>query len=84
MLLQVREQIGGEEGATIIDGDDAADEPAAEPEKPKSRRGRKDAKADAESAEPSETAEKTVGDSAEQPAPAKEERPLPFYEQTLF
>ena len=84
MLLQVREQIGGEEGATIIDGDDAADEPAAEPEKPKSGRGRKAAKADAESAGPSETAEKTVGDSAEQPAPAKEERPLPFYEQTLF
>ena len=84
MLLQVREQIGGEEGATIIDGDDAADEPAAEPEKPKSGRGRKAAKADAESAEPSEPAEKTVGDSAEQPAPAKEERPLPFYEQTLF
>lgn len=84
MLLQVREQIGGEEGATIIDGDDAADEPAAEPEKPKSGRGRKAAKADAESAEPSESSEKTVGDSAEQPAPAKEERPLPFYEQTLF
>lgn len=84
MLLQVREQIGGEEGATVIDSDDAADEPVAEPEKPKSGRGRKVAKADAESAEPSETAEKTVGDSAEQPAPAKEERPLPFYEQTLF
>lgn len=84
MLLQVREQIGGEEGATIIDGDDAADEPAAEPEKSKSGRGRKAAKADAESAAPSESAGKTVGDSAEQPAPAKEERPLPFYEQTLF
>ncbi len=88
MLLQVREQIGGEEGATIIDGDDAADEPAAEPaaepEKPKSVRGSKAAKSDAESAEPSETVGNTVEDAAEQPAPAKEERPLPFYEQTLF
>lgn len=92
MLLQVREQIGGEEGATIIDGDDAADETAAEPaaelvaepEKPKFVRGRKAVKADAESAEPSETAGKTVEEVAEQPAPAKEERPLPFYEQTLF
>lgn len=92
MLLQVREQIGGEEGATIIDGDDAADEPAvkpaaepaAEPEKPKSVRGRKAAKSDAESAEPSETVGNTVEEAAEQPAPAKEERPLPFYEQTLF
>ncbi len=96
MLLQVREQIGGEEGATIIDGDDAADEPAAEPvaelaaepaaepEKPKFVRGRKAVKADAESIEPSETVGNTVEDAAVQPAPAKEERPLPFYEQTLF
>lgn len=82
MLLQVREQIGGEEGVMIIDSDDVADEPAAEPEKPKSVRGRK--AADAEIAEQSETVEKPVEDAVEQPSPAKAERPLPFYEQTLF
>ncbi len=91
MLLEVREQLGSEEGVTIVDSDDAADEPAAEPMpehvKPKSGRGRKSAKSDegkAESQEPAEIAEKPAEEAVPQSAPAKEERPLPFYEQTLF
>lgn len=91
MLLQVREQLGSEEGVTITDNDDPADEPVAEPmpeprklQNPKSGRDRKAAKADEECAESVETVENPVEEVVEQPAPAKEERPLPFYEQTLF
>lgn len=84
MLLEVREQIGSDEGIMFTDGDDAADEPMPEPEKPKSGRGRKAAgKAEGESAEPADAGVEPAEDAADL-QPAKEERPLPFYEQTLF
>lgn len=83
MLLEVRERIG-DEGIAIADSDDTADEaasePASEPEKTESGRGRKAA----EKAEDAgaETGAESAAVAEQQPA--KEERPLPFYEQTLF
>ncbi len=84
MLLQVREQIGGDGGITIADSDDAADEQAAEQfaEQPESELS-VDAAPEASGAETAETVENPTDDAAER-KPVKEERTLPFYEQTLF
>jgi len=80
MLLQVREQIGGDGGITIADSDDTSDEPAPQPV---SVRPEAELSVDAAGAETVETVEKPADDATAQ-KPEKEERPLPFYEQTLF
>ncbi len=84
MLLQVREQIGGDGGITVEDSDDAADERVAETEsvQPESELS-VDAAPEAAGTETAKKVEKPAGDETAQ-KPEKEERPLPFYEQTLF
>lgn len=73
MLSEVRAQLGDEEGITIAENDYTADGTESS------------ATAAAADAEPA-AAPAAAGSADDAPAqqPAKEERPLPFYEQTLF
>lgn len=84
MLVQVRETLGAEAEELVVEQmpetvmpvEEAAEEQApveAAPEKPAKKSAPKRAKREKPTAEPQP-----------QPQPAVEERPLPFYEQTLF